>query len=185
MSKKMRNKTNLPSREKEIAKRAAVLETGKKRPLSLMVALSCVVLLVLAALIYVKKSGNDSSRFTSGKEASYPVQLFEDGKARYFQMKDPGGIVIRYFVLKSSDGIIRAAFDACDVCWPEGKGYHQDGDYMVCGNCGRRFASVQVNEVRGGCNPAPLKREVVDGRLVIQTVDIQGGRQYFDFSKRS
>ena len=56
---------------------------------------------------------------------------------------------------------------------------------MVCRNCGRRFASVKVNEVKGGCNPAPLKREVLGENLVIQVKDILEGRQYFDFSKRS
>ena len=90
-----------------------------------------------------------------------------------------GNQTIRYFILKSSDGIIRAAFDACDVCWPAGKGYYQDGDYMVCRNCGRRFASVLVNEVQGGCNPAPLNRSIQNDKVVIQIKDIQEGRQYF------
>ena len=79
--------------------------------------------------------------------------------------------------------LIRAAFDACDVCWPSGKGYYQDGDVMVCRNCGRRFASVKINEVKGGCNPAPLKRTITGDKLVIQTSDILAGKQYFDFSK--
>ena len=52
---------------------------------------------------------------------------------------------------------------------------------MVCRNCGRRFASVRINEVKGGCNPAPLNRSVEGGQLVIQIKDIQEGRQYFDF----
>jgi hypothetical protein len=57
-----------------------------------------------------------------------------------------GALTIRYFILKSSDGIIRAAFDACDVCWPAGKGYFQDGDHsglpqlrpQVCIRAGQR-----------------------------------------------
>jgi uncharacterized membrane protein len=53
---------------------------------------------------------------------------------------------------------------------------------MVCRNCGRKFASVLVNEVKGGCNPAPLKRTVDNGKLVIQVQDIQEGRQFFDFA---
>ncbi|MEJ2476339.1 MAG: DUF2318 domain-containing protein, partial [Desulfobacterales bacterium] len=92
---------------------------------------------------------------------------------------------IRYFILKSSDGVIRAAFDACDVCWPAGKGYYQDGDVMVCRNCGRRFASVLVNEVQGGCNPAPLKRSLQGERVVIRAQDILEGKQYFDFTGKA
>ena len=94
------------------------------------------------------------------------MNLFDDNKARHYAYKGQD-VTIKYFILKSSDGIIRAAFDACDVCWPAGKGYYQDGDSMVCRNCGRRFASVLVNEVQGGCNPAPLKRRIEGDQLVI------------------
>ena len=107
----------------------------------------------------------------------------KDGKARHFEHVD-GKHTIRYFILKSSDGIIRAAFDACDVCWPAGKGYYQEGDFMVCRNCGRRFESVLINEVKGGCNPAPLKRELEGQNLIININDILKGKQYFNFSGR-
>lgn len=118
------------------------------------------------------------------KVVALPVKMFADGKARHFEHKLPDGITVRYFVVKSSDGIIRAAYDACDVCWPSGKGYYQEGDVMVCANCGRRFPSVSVNEVKGGCNPAPLRREVKGEQVIIRLADIAQGRQYFDFSKK-
>jgi len=41
------------------------------------------------------------------------------------------------------------------------------------------------SEVKGGCNPAPLNRKMVDGKVVIQIDDILKGGQYFDFSRRS
>ncbi|MFZ5585333.1 MAG: Fe-S-containing protein [Thermodesulfobacteriota bacterium] len=108
---------------------------------------------------------------------------FADGKAKHFSYQAPDGITVKYFVIKSSDGVVRAAFDACDVCWRAGKGYSQSGDYMVCNNCGRRFASVQVNEVKGGCNPAPLARTVQGDKLVIKVSDILEGRGYFNFKQ--
>src|SRR5512137_1415048 len=108
---------------------------------------------------------------------SYPVKNFEDGKARFYEYKADGNLTIKYFVIKSSDGVIRAAFDACDVCWPEGKGYRQQGDFMVCNNCGRRFASVKVNVITGGCNPGALTRTLEGGQLVIKTDDILKGRR--------
>lgn len=120
----------------------------------------------------------------SEKNLSYEASLFNDGRAKYFQYRY-GNMAIKYFILKSSDGVIRAAFDACDVCWPAGKGYYQEGDYMVCRNCGRRFASRLVNVVQGGCNPAPLKRKIVEGRVVITIQDIVNGAGYFNFQKRS
>ncbi len=120
----------------------------------------------------------------NANRVTYPVAMFADGKARHFDFKD-GEHTIRYFIIKSADGVLRAAFDACDVCWPAGKGYYQEGDVMVCRNCGRKFVSTKVNEVKGGCNPAPLNRRVEGDLLVIENEDIRSGRGYFDFKGKA
>jgi uncharacterized membrane protein len=59
------------------------------------------------------------------------------------------------------------------------KGYHQEGDELVCNNCGSRFPSNQVNDVQGGCNPAPLQREVQGDRILIKVTDLEAGSKYF------
>ena len=186
MSKKVK-KTN---QDKIASKKAAVLGTEKTNRMPLIIAVVGVVIIAVGAAFYMTQSGNSPTAVASGPVTAnstfvtFPASLFEDGKARHFEHID-GNHTIRYFILKSSDGIIRAAFDACDVCWPAGKGYYQDGDFMVCRNCGRRFASVLVNEVQGGCNPAPLNRSMENGKLIIQIKDIQEGRQYFDFKGKA
>lgn len=114
------------------------------------------------------------------KEVRYPVTQFDNGQAQHYYLNGPKGVVIRFFILKSSDGIIRAAFDACDVCYRANKGYTQKGDVMVCNNCGLEFKSTKINEVKGGCNPSPLKRKIKDGQVVIRINDIMAGAQYFD-----
>ena len=148
-------------------------------------------LMVIAGLpsVFVTDSGKtlllataQAAKNDSAGQVSYPVERFENGKARFYKHKD-GKITIKYFILKSSDGVIRAAFDACDVCWTRGKGYKQKGDNMVCVNCKRKFASVLVNEVKGGCNPAPLNRAIVGDQVVIKVSDILEGKRFFDFSK--
>jgi uncharacterized membrane protein len=187
-NKKNQKKNN--TQDRIAAKKAAVLGTEKKSRVPLIVAAVGVVIIAAAAFFYVSGSGSNQIAVASGSakttstSVSFPVSLFDDGKARHFEHVD-GNITIRYFILKSSDGVIRAAFDACDVCWPAGKGYYQDGDVMVCRNCSRRFASVLVNEVKGGCNPAPLNRSVQNGKLVITVKDIQQGRQYFNFGGKT
>lgn len=111
-------------------------------------------------------------------EVRIPLNKVNDGKAHHFVYKSDGK-EIQFFVVKSRDGVIRAAFDACDVCFPAKKGYTQDGDYMICNNCGRRFHTSQVNVVEGGCNPAPLKRANVGDNLVIKVADILPGARFF------
>ncbi|MBN2720660.1 MAG: DUF2318 domain-containing protein [Proteobacteria bacterium] len=124
-------------------------------------------------------SKNDAGEF------AYPVSDFADGKAKYFSYRASSGLNIRYFIMKSSDGVIRAAFDSCDTCWSSGKGYRQEGDSMVCNNCGLRFPSERINEVRGGCNPAPLTRSIRGDQVIVKTGDIVGeGSFYFDFKRK-
>jgi uncharacterized membrane protein len=152
------------------AKKAAVLgaKTNNRHPL---IAILICCLLAIGGGVYYMMNGPDVSASKEVEQVAssetpapqtptmfaYPVSDFIDGLAKHFHYQH-GNITIRYFILRSHDGVIWAAFDACDVCWPAGKGYYQDGDHMVCRNCGRRFASIMVNEVQGGCNPAPLTR---------------------------
>jgi uncharacterized membrane protein len=139
---------------------------------------------VAAGFLFFSPPGGGASAGNPGAEVAFPVKAFQDGKARFYEYKPGDGTTIKYFILKSSDGVVRAAFDACDVCWPEGKGYEQRGDYMVCRNCGRRFASVKVNVITGGCNPGALQREVAGDKLVIKVKDLLDGKKYFNFPKK-
>jgi uncharacterized membrane protein len=91
--------------------------------------------------------------------------------------------MVTFFVVKSPDGVIRAAVDACDVCYRSGKGYVQEGGTMVCTNCGMRFATDRINEVKGGCNPAPLARTVNNDQLLIAMSEINASAWLCEFKK--
>ena len=122
------------------------------------------------------------SKYTSVEESNGEVRIaaedVSDGKAHYYTYQN-GNKTIKFFIVKSPDGVIRAAFDACDVCFSAKKGYSQEGDFMVCNNCGQKFHSNRVNVIEGGCNPAPLKREKIGEQLVIKVADIIPGGRYF------
>ena len=106
------------------------------------------------------------------------LATFDDHEAHHYTYMHEDQ-PIEFFVLKSEDGTVRAAFNACDVCFDSKKGYTQDGEFMVCNNCGRRFPADQINVVQGGCNPSPLTRVVEGDSLVIQVEDIVEGEDYF------
>lgn len=131
-------------------------------------------------LVRAATSGHDPYPLVvaEGGVVRLPLAAFDDHKAHYYSYVHEGR-TIEFFVLKSKDGIVRAAFNACDVCFAAKKGYSQEGDEMVCNNCGNRFPSDQINEVRGGCNPSPLARTVDGGTVVIQAEDIVAGLDYF------
>ena len=193
------------SRFKETAKSPAKTQTNRTPLIVGGVVAVLAVVLIVGGILLTTNRGADQPSSTSGGASNpnpvaaanpsnvktryaavqatddvirWPLTTFDDGQAHYYSFVDAGK-PIDFFVLKSSDGVVRAAFDACDVCFGAHKGYSQQGDLMICNNCGQQFPSVKINEVRGGCNPGPLERTVEGTDLVIRSADISTGAGYF------
>ena len=190
----MRNASGNERNDARRAEKKAVVLGKEKNSRMPVVVVAALAALIMGYAVFVPAQKGEKGRMRPAAPAEaqaatdgvmYDKALFDDGKARYYSHAAPDGTIVKYFVLKSSDGVIRAAFDACDVCWRAGKGYAQQGDLMICRNCGRRFASVLVNEVKGGCNPAPLARTVQGDKVSIRIADILSGKRYFDFSGKA
>lgn len=119
-----------------------------------------------------------SSTALSG-DVRLDASQFADGQARFFDYRTASGKMIRFFVLRSSDGVIRAALDTCEVCYRERKGYRQVGDTMVCNNCGKVFPSGAINVSQGGCNPVPLQRTIDGAQVLLMASALETGVAYF------
>jgi uncharacterized membrane protein len=122
--------------------------------------------------------GHETVQAGQDGKLHFATATFADGKARFYRFEGNSG-PIDFFLVRSQDGVIRTAFDTCDVCYRERKGYRQEGNDMVCNNCDQHFRTDLVNVVKGGCNPAPLKRELVGESVVIAANDIELGIDYF------
>jgi uncharacterized membrane protein len=69
------------------------------------------------------------------------------------------GTKMEVIVVRATDGTIRTAFNACQVCATSGRGYYiQVGHKLVCQNCGNEFDIDDLEQVHGGCNPAPITK---------------------------
>jgi uncharacterized membrane protein len=142
-------------------------------------------IVLLAAVVFTGRSRRtpataaDATRLTAGQDASFAVAELDDGIARFYRYVTAAGTEIRFFLMKSSDGVVRAAFDTCDVCYRERRGYRQSGDSMICNNCGRAFASRDINVLQGGCNPAPIERTLQGDRVVLRASALEQGAIYF------
>ena len=89
---------------------------------------------------------------------------------------------VSYFAVKASDGRIKIAFDACDVCYPEKKGYRQVGSDMVCNNCGLKFAISGIgteNKASSGCWLGYLPATIEGDYLKIRKQDLENGKWRF------
>lgn len=117
----------------------------------------------------------------SANELSIPLSEIS-AEAKWYE-SDIEGTRVRYFVVKSSDGTIKTAFDACDVCYGSRKGYRQEGNMMICNNCGNKYPITGLgteNKAGGGCWPGYLPSKIVGDNLVIKSSDIAKGKYRFE-----
>jgi uncharacterized membrane protein len=76
--------------------------------------------------------------------------------ARFYPVQIEGTL-LEVLAVQAPDGTIRTAFNTCQVCYSSGRGYYkQQGNVLVCQNCGNRFRMGQVEIASGGCNPVPI-----------------------------
>ncbi|MFH0791596.1 MAG: Fe-S-containing protein [bacterium] len=105
-----------------------------------------------------------------------------DNQAQFYNVKmpaspvgGPDGKIIYFFVVKDKNGVYRAAANACAVCFKTYKGFRQEGNEIVCNNCGNRYPIEKIATEKGGCNPGPINPnlEVRNGKIIIKQVDIE------------
>jgi len=115
----------------------------------------------------------DSISLTENK-VQIPESEFEGINANFYNTKLSSGTTVYYFVVRDAEGIFRAAANACQVCFDDKKGFHQEGDYMVCNTCRRKYPLSKIATEKGGCNPGPINPslEVVNGNVIINEADL-------------
>ena len=142
-------------------------------------------LMLLTVIVVVGCSGNESGEYVTGAavvEDGNVVKISLDsitGDLKKYQY-DANGITVTYFAVRGSDGEVRTAFDACDVCGGY-KGYTQQGKDIKCNNCGRVFSidGLGTKNKGYGCWPSYLSHTIEDGNIVIKTAELDAGKARF------
>ena len=125
------------------------------------------VVLTIGFLILRGASGGGGSVRSSGDVVIAKGEITETAR---FIPYNVDGTKLEIVAIKASDGTVRTAFNTCQVCYSSGRGYYkQEGNELVCQNCGNRFAADQVEKIKGGCNPVPITSEYKkdDGTSII------------------
>jgi hypothetical protein len=131
--------------------------SGAKQGKTLIIA-GVVAVLILGFIIVKSFSGGADNTASAAGDLKIPKSEISQ-TAKYYPYK-VGKTTMEVVAVKASDGTIRTAFNTCQVCFDSGRGYYkQQGDVLVCQNCGNRFNADQVEQVKGGCNPVPIMKE--------------------------
>ena len=161
----------------------AANKQSKKSNLPLIVT---AVVIVCAAIIAVtvgrgggkgNKIQNNIQVISAGAYLTIPTE--DIGSEAVFYHIEVDGTEMEVLAVRASDGTIRTAFNTCQSCFLSGAGYYvQEGNDLVCQNCGFHFTPDQVEIQSGGCNPWPIFAEnktVAEGEIRIS----------YDFLKES
>lgn len=142
---------------------------------SLLVAVCAAV---AAAFSFPGLSKSENVKPVNGV-VSVPAARVADGKAHFYTLRDAGK-EITFFVVKAADGSFKTAFNACDACYREKKGYEQQGPLMQCRNCNMKFAINKLGpNATGGCNPSYLPHTETGGNIVVNANDLKAGARFF------
>lgn len=166
------------------ARRAQFTEPSHSQPVpwTAIIVSAAIAFLAVAILIVGRAPGASAAPTVTAAAAAdlnVPAATFDDGAAHFYKFTTASGREVRFFVMKSKDGQVRAALDACAVCYGDKRGYRQSGDAMVCNKCSKAFPSNAINDVTGGCNPIPLDRSVDGDRVIVASAGLERGATYF------
>ena len=180
----MSNKTHRKRHHRE-QKREQFSQPAKRNYNWLMLVVIVALVAVIGYLVTSRLNQDPTSTVANAKaiqlapdesEARIPLS---EGKAKFYEAALANGTSVRFFVVKTADGIYRTALDACQVCFDAHKGYYQDGKDMVCRKCGRHFPLTSIGYGTSGCHPMGLHGTVEGDNLVIRTSELQNSSQYF------
>lgn len=136
---------------------------GKKNTRNIIIGLSTIVILV-AGIFIVKgitvPNAEASQQGVPQQGADITITKNQITETATFIPYNAGGVKMELIAVKAPDGTIRTAFNTCQVCYDSGRGYYkQEGDELVCQNCGNRFKISAVEKQKNGCNPVPILDE--------------------------
>ncbi|MDR1353153.1 MAG: DUF2318 domain-containing protein [Treponema sp.] len=147
-----------------------------------------VLLLLAGARLFAQNAGELNIVKPAIADQDLVISVADVTENAAFYPVDIQGTRLEVIAVKAPDGTIRTAFNTCQVCYASGRGfYKQQGNLLVCQNCGNRFRMSQVERRSGGCNPVPIfpANKTVDNRSITISKDfLAKAKEIFSHWKR-
>jgi FTR1 family protein len=143
-------------------------EFRRQRRWSFAAALLCVLVVVSLAAEFAYSRAMAAPApakmlTTLNNQVRIPLSDLTD-QSLHFYAASVDGTTMRFLVIHQTNGNYEVALDACQICgWA---GYRQEGQGVVCRNCGATIYIPSIGE-HGGCNPVPVKSSVEGGQVIV------------------
>jgi len=130
-----------------------------------------VVLMLGAEFVYAQAMNAPSPAeglAAQNGEVEIPTSQLANATLRFYSAT-VDNTTVRFMVVHKPDGSYVTALDACEICGS--KGYKQEGQNVVCRNCGAVIYIPSIGQ-KGGCNPIPVKSRVEGGEVIVNLQDL-------------
>jgi len=146
-----------------------------------------VVLAVVAAGVaanYMLQGGLRGVRFIRvAPDAAHEVRIdvsdLARNELRFYRFLNAGNQEVKFFVGRDRNGDLHVAFDASETHARVGRGFRQEGEWVIDNKCDTPTRLTEVREGRGGCSPVPLAFRAESGLLVLTEEQILRGWRLF------
>lgn len=118
----------------------------------------------------VKEDRTESTAKVTLADGNLQVAVDSLGAQVTFIDHDSNGTAMQMMLYKEDDGTVHGALNTCQVCAGSPYAYfEQEGNDVVCQNCGNHFSVNAIGDVHGGCNPVPLEMSEEGKYVLIDT----------------
>src|SRR6202040_2930687 len=143
-------------------------EFRRRRAWSFAAASLCllIVLALTAEFVYARAVNapvQATPLVAQNGEVRIPLSQVMDTSLHYYTA-EVNQADIRFLVIHKLSGDYATALDACQICGAVG--YRQEGQNVICRNCGAAIYIPSIGE-SGGCNPIAVKSRVENGEVVV------------------
>lgn len=98
---------------------------------------------------------------------------------RFYRFLNAGNQEVKFFVGRDRNGDLQVAFDASESHARVGRGFRQDGDWVIDNKCDTPTRLTEVDNGHGGCSPVPLAFRTAGNTVVLaEDAILQGWRLF-------
>lgn len=111
-----------------------------------------------------------------GDAVTVSRELVSDGHLHRFDYQASDSTQVRFLVIKKNETAFGTGLDACEICGDSG--YYEQKGRVICSRCGVMM-NIQTIGFAGGCNPIPIKHEVLPEKLSFSAAELESQKKVF------
>ena len=99
---------------------------------------------------------------------------------RFFRFLNAGNQEVKFFIARDRNGDLQVAFDASETHARVGRGFRQDGEWVIDNKCDTPTRIAEIDDGHGGCSPVPLAFRAEGNTVVLAENQILRGWRLFN-----